>query len=775
MEGSAASGRDDGRPFFDFRELPALAAYILRVGAEQRHFRRYVIREQDRDLYHHDKYAIAVAQDGTITLREARGGEVPEEMLPTAEEQTGIKADCASAQWPTWLPTSDARLYDLRAMLRQQGHGEPKLFVYYDKKGEIPFVQQRIIKEDGNKADLPWSFWLGRGGTRWQCMEPDALLPLFGLNTLKDAPVVFLHEGAKTAKHVQWLAELSAKYALMLTDEERAALDACPWADSLSNAAHLGWPGGAPNPHRVDWGPIASLSPHIKVVLVCDNDPGGENAAPFISRILKRRLQVVRFGESFPRKFDLADPFPEELFAERKGRRTYIGPSLDECTEPATWATSAKDRLRPEFIEEWYFTVKPAAFANRSNLQRRYDEAEFNINVAPFSETPNVAALLRKYPSAKAETMIYEPGQPTGRISFDGAQVVNIFQPSPIEPRDGDVSLFEEYFAYLIPDDGDREHVKRWIATLIARPDIRMSYGLLLISHTQGVGKTTLAEKILVPLVGLSNCSFPTPKMAVESQFTSWLAFKRLAVIGEIYDGHTAKAYNQLKSVITDANVAVNEKYEKAYSITNHIHVIASSNSFRALKVDDQDRRWLIPGVSETPKDHDYWMRFNAWLQTGEALPAIAAWARDYAQAQGPVAAGLHAPTSTAKRRTIEEGRSEGERLIWEIAQDVMEFGEQVVVRLDELRDWLALVKAGLNPREFGGEGTLKLETPERIASLLRSSGLRLPGQQMRGDGARFRIAANFDVQTDDRWEDVRQWYRKPEAVKAAANERTPL
>ena len=36
-----------------------------------------------------------------------------------------------------------------------------------------------------------------------------------------------------------------------------------------------------------------------------------------------------------------------------------------------------------------------------------------------------------------------------------------------------------------------------------------MLYGLLLVSETQGVGKTTLGERILAPLVGWHNVSVP--------------------------------------------------------------------------------------------------------------------------------------------------------------------------------------------------------------------------------------------------------------------------
>jgi hypothetical protein len=299
------------------------------------------------------------------------------------------------------------------------------------------------------------------------------------------------------------------------------------------------------------------------------------------------------------------------------------------------------------------------------------------------------------------------------------------------------------------------------LATLIARPDVRIAYGLLLISHTQGVGKTTLADKILVPLVGRDNCSFPTPKMAIDSQFTSWLAFKRLAVVAEIYDGHTSKAYNQLKSFITDDHVEVNEKYEKTYAISNHIHIVASSNSFRALKVDDQDRRWFIPGVAEDKRDHSYWTGLNAWLQQDDALPAVAAWAQDFVDQHGPVLPGQHAPMSHAKRRTIEEGRSDGERLIYELGQAVLGAEGKVVLRRDQVREWLVGRKVSLG--SYGLDGKRMLETPERIASVLRSCGLKLPGRQFKNNTERFRIVSNFDVADDCTWEDLKRLARKPD------------
>jgi Family of unknown function (DUF5906) len=658
---------------------------------------------------------------------------------------------------------SDSQLYGLQDLIKKRyGRDDPMLFVFRDRDGGILFVQERVFNADGEKTDYPWSLWTHEVG--WDNREPEGLLPLFGLDQrLENHYVIYIHEGAKTAQHLRWLNESSYESSEGL--KAHPWLLECPWRNDLKMSAHIGWPGGAPNAHRVDWGPIKRLSVHKRIILVCDHDPAGENAAREISRELKRPMSVIRFGADFPRSFDLSDKFPETLFKEHKGARVYTGPMLEDCLEPATWATTAHTTLRPEFVEEWWYTIKPTKFIYRKRLNRSYSEEEFNAAMATFSDIENVASALRKYLSAKAETIIYDPSRTSGRISQGGAQVVNVFRPSDIRPLEkGEPQPFLDFIEYLIPDQNDREEMLHWIATLVVRQDIRMTYGPLLISITQGVGKTLLAQKILAPLVGRHNCSFPSASEVVEATYTGWLAFKRLVVVAEIYEGHSAKAYDRLKTLVTDEYVRVNEKYEKQYDIQNFAHFCASSNSFRALKLSDQDRRWFVPGITEEPRDLEYFQKLCTWLDDENGLPIIRHWANKYIDKHGPIPAGQHAPLSEAKRRAIEEGRSEGERIIATLAEEMndakKEKNQLVVLRLDEVRRWLAARKATIDHRRFGSDGNLRLELPEKISSIFRAFGLYLPTMRIKKGSERFRIAANFEVVDIDRWED---YYKRPD------------
>jgi hypothetical protein len=750
-------------------EPQALKDYAQRVGAVRRNFRRYVIRENRRDLYHFEHYIISIAIDGTVTVREAHGGEVPEEIKPTTDEQQAIKVAFADPNWP---PKSIGAVNT--EALREKHVGEKAvLFEFCNQRNEIIFVQQRLFYA-GGKTDLPWTFW---SDGEWRLMEPlgkDDLLPLFGLQHLKPQEIhtVYLHEGAKTAWFLNLPEHKKTKWWQLRKVSERPWREACPWAADLvkPGVIHLGWPGGAPNPHRVDWSPLQKLSPHVRLIVVCDHDAAGENAVKFISHALQRRMSMLCFGGQFPRSFDLSDPFPETLYERNKqGERVYkrTAPQLQDCLEPATWATKANKQLRMEFVEEWLYSVQPALFFNRGNFTRRYIETEFNALVAPFSHDhlPNVAALLRRYPSAQAKTVAYNPEHKTGRITLDGERVINAYEPALIKPRPGDPKHWLAFMEYLVPDPQDRRNLLRWCATLIARPEVRIKYGVLLISETQGVGKTTLAD-ILAPLVGYHNTSFPSAETVINSTFNTWQMYKRLVVIPEIYMGQTAKGYNVLKTYVTDDRVECEEKYVRAYTIQNWAHFLCTSNSFRALKLDDQDRRWFVPEIIEQKRRRLWFQAFRAWLFERDGLAIIAHWAQEYIKQHGHVRTGDEAPLSTAKRRTIEESRSDGERLVHGLGEQIKARAPQkVVVRLDKIRIWLAGRKVRIDRHSYGDDGRTLLETAETISKTLHGCGLKRSDKQFKTGGDRFRIVANFAIPRDAEWQDLAPHCVDPDQV----------
>ena len=210
-----------------------------------------------------------------------------------------------------------------------------------------------------------------------------------------------------------------------------------------------------------------------------------------------------------------------------------------------------------------------------------------------------------------------------------------------------------------------------------------MSYGLLLISEKQGVGKTTLGAAILAPLVGIQNVSFPGEN-DITSAFNEWVAHKRLAIVNEIYSGSSWKAYHALKSVITDKDITVNQKYMRQYTIENWCHIVASSNSMRALKMENDDRRWFYPEVTEVPWPRESFNSFRRWLNGG-GLGIIKHWAEGWGNY---VSVSERAPMTERKREMIEGSRSEAQEEAAAIAGTVMELGRPAAILIKDVVGW---------------------------------------------------------------------------------------
>jgi hypothetical protein len=143
-----------------------------------------------------------------------------------------------------------------------------------------------------------------------------------------------------------------------------------------------------------------------------------------------------------------------------------------------------------------------------------------------------------------------------------------------------------------------------------------------------------------------------------------------LAVIHEIYAGHSSKAYNGLKTYITDETIRVKRKFIDDYDIENWIHFVACSNSLRALKITHEDRRWLVPELTEVKRSEAYWSQFHSWLRDG-GLSIILSWADGYVAKNGHVRKGEEAPDTALKREVIEENLSPGQQKVLSLLRDL--------------------------------------------------------------------------------------------------------
>lgn len=660
----------------DYQAVPALAAYIDRIGAEQLNFKRFVIKVPHGN-YYTERCVIDLTEEGEVSVTNS-------EYAPTKEEAAAIEGAFAMVRFPKQIPV-DGIGDEIKAKI-----GTNPYWVFTDvNRSKVLMLQERMEFKDGTKAYVPWTFF---EDGQWRRMEPADGLPFWKPAKRRPTARVMVHEGAKAAAHCDWLVNDDSPEAARAREEH-------PWAEELALYEHWGMIGGAMVPYRSNYEELRSMRAD-EVVYMADNDFRGHSVVQTFSRHYRGKMKAIGLDARWPTGWDLADPWPDrpEFWSQRTG--LYKGPTLTEMRRPATWATqqlpnpSGKGRkvtvLTEVFRQEWLHTTDPVLFVHVEYPWQHYSTASFNATLRPFSHVDNLANLMLADDAQKALKFVYDPSKATGVVGKGdesaGSQL-NTYAPPTIKPMAGEVALWEEMLEHLVPHEGDRRNLMCWLATLIARPDIRMKYGVLLISEAQGVGKTTLSQRILPRLLGRYNVSAAS-EMDVTGDYTGWAAHKRLVTIEEIYQGHSWKAYNRLKSIMTDPTMMVNIKHIAQYQLENWVHVLASSNSKVALKMSANDRRWFVPEVTEEKEPRPgFWDELYDWLADDHGLEKIAQWALDWVAEEGNlVLSGAHAPSSATKDEIAFESLSLGLQWVMETGRDLAkQLGKRQMVADREL------------------------------------------------------------------------------------------
>jgi hypothetical protein len=690
----------------EIANLPsALKDYYVRIGAEILNFRRAMIKIR-HGQYYTEKCLIKVASDGTVTSS-------LEDFNPTEAEQTAIKSQWASYNHPTHVEAEEAMARDKINRLKDEKPDSDTHIFYSRQTGRVIMLQQRYYDDHDVRQFIPHTLW---SDGKWRTMEPENMLPLWKPKKARKGRIM-VHEGSKAA--------LAAE-AIALDPESKH-----PWREFLAKYEHWGMIGGALAPHRTDWNELKREKPEM-VIYLCDNDKPGKNVPQKMSRHYRGKMMMIDVGPDFPTGWDIADPMPENLCRDDG---SYKGPMPDGLLEPATWATERTPSNTPgrpgyeltqQFVDEWLHSVIPERYVHVDVPKQVYTRDEFNNRVAPFSDVSDVAAKLIKWNSSKGISLTYDPSAPCG-LCHDGSgegKKLNTYFPSKIVSREGDISPFLEFIDHLIKNPKDKHELLRWIVTLVGRPDIKMTYGVLLISEVQGVGKSTLGEKILMPIIGHHNCSVPSEESLSEGGFDYWSPYKRLAVVHEIYAGHSSKAYDRLKPKLTDPTIHVKQKYTPDFVVPNWVHILACSNSTNALKLTLDDRRWLVPAVTSHKQPYSFWANLNDWLINKGGLEIIKHWCEE--QVRDPnmvVLKGEDAPMTGTKVEVITEGFSEAMRMAYEVLCLVKEEADQedrVAIVLDT--ELIRLAKEVV----YNGSHRTTLERPLTMRKVAKTAGYKV-------------------------------------------------
>ena len=626
-------------PVYSILEIPPIRQYLNRIGAiPSSLWRAKVLLKSDG--YEKDMVVVSLSRDGSVrvTSKAINLADNPQ-YQPTDIERAEIRAAILDADLPSSIVVEGAIPLELKKKPPE------KIFVFKNGEGHILMVVERIDEKDGGKryhTHSPWS------DGHWRIAEPEGLLPLFNFEFVKSGSSVMIHEGPKSARAAQKIA----------------AMPNHPWYDTMKNYVHVGWHGGAGRPQATDWG----LLKNIENVVICpDNDRPGRAAVPKISELMpiETKVMSIEWEADFPNAWDMAEDLPPSFLKKPK--------SLWSNFRLATFATQIvgyKDpvkqigpihKTRETFRNLWYYVSKTDEFIRFPTTHDApviHAAEEFDNHYRMWSHVKKTSELMREDCLAY-QRGIYIPGKPTGPFC-DGSEVqnINIYVGSRIKPKEGDVAPFMEFLGKLIKNTSELNHLKDWLATVIAKPGERPGHAVLLTS-AGGTGKTSLFD-FIAPTIGDHNTFVLNAETFEKSPFSEHLENKVLISIPEIYAGHSWHVGNKIKSMITDKILEIHPKGKKAYNVKNNLWFLAFSNDPQPIKLDSDDRRWFVPDVSDFRMSREDMQPYYDWAESG-GYEALLFWALNYEIISGReyLLPGTNAPKSSRKDQMIEMSESD--------------------------------------------------------------------------------------------------------------------
>lgn len=166
------------------------------------------------------------------------------------------------------------------------------------------------------------------------------------------------------------------------------------------------------------------------------------------------------------------------------------------------------------------------------------------------------------------------------------------------------IKIFETHLHYLTTSDYEYNTLLDVITYIIQNPGKKVPYAILITSKYQGIGKSILEiffRKIFNQYVGILDNS------QLGNGYTEFIIDKLIIFVHELYQGDKFNTMNQLKNLITETRIRINEKYVRSYEGTNSVNFIMFSNRPDAVYTDKFDRRLFVIRTEKKPKLQKYY------------------------------------------------------------------------------------------------------------------------------------------------------------------------
>lgn len=206
-------------------------------------------------------------------------------------------------------------------------------------------------------------------------------------------------------------------------------------------------------------------------------------------------------------------------------------------------------------------------------------------------------------------------------VARDGDVYGNRWRNARPVPGAGDVSMWLDHCAMLIPDASEREHVLNVMAYKVQHPEVKINHAVLH-GGDQGCGKDTLWAPFIWAVCGpgMKNRGL-LDNDTLNSQWGYQLE-SEILIINELKEPEARERRalaNKLKPIIAapPETLPINRKGLHPYDMVNRMFVLAFSNDPVPISIDSQDRRWFCVWSSAPRMAPEKALQIWNWYKSG--------------------------------------------------------------------------------------------------------------------------------------------------------------
>lgn len=378
---------------------------------------------------------------------------------------------------------------------------------------------------------------------------------------------------------------------------------------------------------------------------------------------------------------------PEQALQQSNQKPVQTNPIVGQQLDPRNF----RDILGESDCKEWF---KNCYFVNRtgqifSSSGRFMNATQFNgekggklfiiTTDGKVTDEPWKAALRSTvWTIPKVDHVRFLPDKPTFEIIIDslGRRGLNTYIPAIIDSKEGDLTLWFDWFDRILPDKNDQRILFEYLAHCVKFPGYKIPWSPMLQS-TEGIGKTIFRE-ILSHSLGTNYVYGPKAPELVKSgsTFNGWMRGKLMIIVDEIKIDERRELIEILKPMITDNVVEIQSKGVDQDMEDNPANWLFFSNWPDAIPINRNGRRYAIfYSAIQNKKDMDaagmddvFFTRLWTWLRDGGGKQAIAHWLLNYPIERGSIPA--RAPETSSYVEALRNSRSPMEVTVDECVED---------------------------------------------------------------------------------------------------------